>query len=306
MVHEEMELPKKHNENKKISKVFLDIHGDHLLVNTESGETFYFSARNLRTGGKGRLISRLNNLHLEVVAWNPDSTIAATKEILLGTHDGSVLETYIEFSDYIPNARYLRQLRNFGSPIIGLHVEKSGDSRDVLVATHTAVTVFSGNITRKSGGDISPIYSTFFDEAHSGQFQELSGLIAPRISLLPRSASDPRGGQVEAYFAWATSPGLFHGSVHSAKTSGDDSIFSDATLLSYASMFDAFEATKIHPVLSQFHVLVLHDNQLVAVNRMNNRVVFNESVPTVNPSSSFNLKLEIGRGVHRDCSGSCC
>jgi len=283
MLMVEMELHKKHNENKKIKKIFLDVNGDHLLVNTEAGETFYFSARNLRAGGKGRPISRLNNLHIESIAWNKDSTTSTTREILLGTQDGSILETYIEFSDYIPNARYVRQLRNFGTPIIGLHVENSGDAtRDVFIASRLAVTVFSGKITRKPGGDISSVYSTFFDEANSGQFQELSGQMASRISILPGSATDLRGGgQSEAYFAWTTSPGLFHGSIHSAKSSGDDSIFSNATLLPYASMFDISEGKPILPELSQFHVLVLHENQLVAINRMNNRVVFKETVPTV-------------------------
>ena len=37
----------------------------------------------------------------------------------------------------------------------------------------------------------------------------------------------------------------------------------------------------IFPELSQFHLLVLHENQLVAVNRLNNRVVFKETVPMV-------------------------
>lgn len=284
----------------------MDIHGDHLLVNTEAGETFYFSARNLRAGGKGRPISRLNNLYIESIAWNPDSTTSATKEILLGTQDGSILETYIELSDYIPNARYLRQLRNFGTPIIGLHVEKSGDSRDVFIASRAAVTVFSGKITRKPGGDISSVYSTFFDEANSGQFQELSGQGAPRISILPGSATDLRGGQNEAYFAWITSLGLFHGNVHSAKSSGDDSIFSDATLLPYANMFDISEGKAILPELSQFHVLVLHENHLVAINRMNNRVVFKETVPTVYFPNVLGLILETKGEVYWDCSGSCC
>ena len=282
----EMELQKKHGESKKISKIFLDFHGDHLLVNTEAGETFYFSVRNSRAN-KGRPVSRFNNVHIESVAWNTDSTTSTTKEILLGTRDGGIMETYLEISDLIPNARYIRQLRNFGSPIIGLHVErKSADLRDVFMANRTAVNVFSGKVTRKPGGDVASLYSTFFDEANSGQFQELSGSNSPtRISILPRSATDVRGGQTNAYFAWVTSPGLFHGSINTAESTGDDSIFSDATLLPYASMFTAVsEGKPILPALSQFHVLILHENQLVAVNRLNNRVTFKETVPSVRPA----------------------
>lgn len=297
-----MELQKKHGENKKISKIFLDGHGDHLLVNTEAGETFYFGVRNTRAG-RGRPISRLNNIHIESIAWSTDATASTTREILIGTRDGAILETYLEISDYIPNARYLRQLRNSGSPIIGLHVEKSGDLRDVFVASKAGLSVYSGRITRKSGGDVSSIYGTFFDEANSGQFQELSGSSSvPRISALPKSTTDPRSGQGNAYFAWATYPGLFHGNINTAKSAGDDSIFSDATLLPYANLFSPVsEGKSILPELSQFHVLVLHENQLVAVNRLNNRVVFKDIVPTVFPLVP-SLTIETRREVHRNCS----
>jgi vacuolar protein sorting-associated protein 18 len=293
-----MELQKKHGETKKISKIFLDYHGDHLLVNTEAGETFYFNVRNTRTG-KGRPVSRLSNIHIESIAWSTDSTTSSTKEILLGTRDGAIVETYLEISDLIPNARYLRQLRNFGNPIIGLHIEKkSGDARDVFIASRTAVNVFSGRVTRKPGGDVSSIYSTFFDEANSGQFQELSGSTSStRISILPRSATNMRGEHSNAYFAWATSPGLFHGNINPAESAGDDSIFSDATLLPFASLFSPVsEGKPMIPGLSQFHVLILHENQLVAVNRLNNRLVFKDAVPSVIPQILY-LILETGREV---------
>ena len=168
----ELELQKKHGENKKINKIFLDIHGDHLFVNTEAGETFYLGVRNTRVG-KGRPIARLNNIHIESIAWNSDATTTTTKEILIGTRDGLILETYLEISDHIPNARYLRQLRNYASPIIGLYIEKSGDSRDVFIASRSGITIYSGRINKKPAGDISSIYSTFFDDSNSGQFQDL-------------------------------------------------------------------------------------------------------------------------------------
>jgi vacuolar protein sorting-associated protein 18 len=278
----ELELQKKQGENKKISKIFLDISGDHLLVNTEAGETFYFSIRSNRAG-RGRPVSRLNNIHIESIAWNIDATPSTTKDILIGTRDGAILETYLEISDYIPNARYLRQLRNFGNPIIGLHVEKTtGEGRNVFIATRTAANVFSGRINRKAN-DISPVYTTFFDEASSGQFQELSGTNFPtRLSVLPRSGADIRANQLNAYFAWTTAQGIFHGNVNSPKSSGDDSIFSDSTLLPYASLFSKIaEGKLILPDLSQFHILLLHENQLVAINRFNNRVVFKEALSTV-------------------------
>lgn len=278
----ELELQKKHGENKKINKIFLDIHGDHLFVNTEAGETFYLGVRNTRVG-KGRPIARLNNIHIESIAWNSDATTTTTKEILIGTRDGLILETYLEISDHIPNARYLRQLRNYASPIIGLYIEKSGDSRDVFIASRSGITIYSGRINKKPAGDISSIYSTFFDDSNSGQFQDLRDPnFASSLSVLPQSKADTPLNQTNAYFAWATSSGLFHGNICTAKSRNDDSIFSDATLLPYSSLLSSVpEGILVLPELSQFHVLLLHENQLMAINRLNNRVVFNETVPAV-------------------------
>ena len=230
----------------------------------------------------GRPISRLNNIHIESVAWNTDATTTTTKEILIGTRDGAILETYLEISDHIPNARYLRQLRNFGSPIIGLNVEKSGDSRDVFIASRSGLTVYSGRINKKSGGDISSLYGTFFDEANTGQFQESSGIVHDTKDLDSSSINDRSTIRPnECLFCMGHVPGLFHGNINTAKSAGDDSIFSDATLLPYTSLFSSVGGNTILPELSQFHVLVLHENQLVAVNRLNNRVVFKENVPIV-------------------------
>jgi vacuolar protein sorting-associated protein 18 len=278
----ELELQKKHGENKKINKIFLDTHGDHLFVNTEVGETYYLGTRNARVG-KGRPIARLNNIHIESIAWNVDATTNSTKEILIGTRDGLILETYLEISDHIPNARYVRQLRNYATPIIGLYVEKSGDSRDVFIASRSGITIYSGRIAKKPVGDISSIYANFFDDSNSGQFQDLRDpTFSSRVSVLPRSSADTHSDQTHAYFAWATSSGLFHGNMYTAKSHNDDSIFSDATLVPYSSLFSSMsEGKPILPELSQFHVLLLYENQLVAINRLNNRVAFEGSVPSV-------------------------
>jgi len=225
-------------------------------------------------------------MHIESVAWNTDSNTSTTREILIGMRDGAIVETYLEISDYIPNPRYVRQLRNFGSPIMGLHVGKrgEGDARDIFIANRNGLNVFSGRITRKPGGEIASVYGSFFDEANSGQFHDLSGSLTatpPRVAVLPISAVSGEG-QVNGYFAWCTAPGLFHGNINTAQAAGDDSIFSDATLLPYASIFSSVvEGKPILPELSQFHILVLHENQLVALNRLNNRVVFKENLAAV-------------------------
>jgi vacuolar protein sorting-associated protein 18 len=277
-----MELQKKHAENKKIAKIFLDSYGQHLIANTEAGETFYFNVQNSKSG-KGRPVTRLHNLYIESVAWNSEGTPATTREILIGTRDGTIMETYLEISEYIPNARYLRQVRDFGTPIIGLHVERqsNSDARDVIIATRSAVTVFSGKVTRKNG-DIAPAYNTFFEDAKSGRFDDSSGTPSnSRFSILPRTTSEP------GYFAWTTSLGVFHGPLHSAKIPSDDTLFTDTTLLPYKTIFPDYKGTSsVLPSLSQYHLLLLHENTFVAVNRLSNQTVHRDRLAWVPSPSS--------------------
>jgi hypothetical protein len=277
MLMREMELQKKRGESKPIAKIFLDVHGHHLLANTEAGETFYFNLQSSKSG-KGRPVTKLNNIHIESVAWNTEGTSASTKEILIGTRDGAIMETYLEISEYIPNARYLRQVRNFGTPIIGLQVEReaNSDSRDVIIATHSAVTVFTGKVTRKNE-EITPMYNTFFDDAYSGQFHPSSGsTLNSKIQILPRTTTE------SGYFAWTTSLGVFHGPIYSAKRLSDETLFADTTLLPYTSLIPNYNGTSpVFPCLSHYHLLFLHENTFIAVNRLSNAIVHKDRLSIV-------------------------
>lgn len=91
------ELPKKTASiDDKVSKIFQDPTGQHVIISTAGGENYYLE------GGKGskklKHLSKLRGVCIESVAWCPhrEPTDQSTHPILLGTNKGVLFETEIE------------------------------------------------------------------------------------------------------------------------------------------------------------------------------------------------------------------
>lgn len=152
-----------------IRKIFLDPTASHLLITTTHGENFYLHSRS----PKARHLGRLKSLHIECVAWSPSLPTTSTREILLGTQDGSVYETFIDGLDDGGGAafmrkdeKYLKQVYKMGdnSGVTGLWVDAlpgKTDLRRVLVATAGAVMHWVGRVQRHS--DVGSIFARFFE-----------------------------------------------------------------------------------------------------------------------------------------------
>lgn len=160
-----MDLPKKANEVGTIRNIFLDPTASHLLITTTHGENFYLHSR----ATKARHLNRLKGVVIESVAWSPAQPTTSTREILLGTQDGTVYECYIEASEEFMrrDERYMKQVLKVqdGQPITGVYVDAlpgQMDLRRVVVTTPTKIMHFVGKISRH-GHDIAPIFTKFFE-----------------------------------------------------------------------------------------------------------------------------------------------
>ena len=92
-----VELPKKTaSPDDKVSRIFQDPTGQHVIISTNAGENYYLE------GGKGskklKHLSKLRQVFIESVAWCPnrEPTDQTTHPIVLGTNKGTILETEIE------------------------------------------------------------------------------------------------------------------------------------------------------------------------------------------------------------------
>lgn len=93
---EEIEITRKASDG-KISKVFFDPTGRHLIITTDHGENFYLYEKWRRT----KQLSKLKGVTISSVAWNKQATLTdpSTREILIGTTNGLIYETCLEPTD---------------------------------------------------------------------------------------------------------------------------------------------------------------------------------------------------------------
>src|SRR5947209_15937804 len=103
--------------------MFLDPSASHLIITTTLGDNYYLHTQSRQP----KALSRLKGVSIESVAWNPSLPTASTREILLGTTDGNVYETYIEPSTefYRREEKYVTSVYKVpdASPVTGICAE---------------------------------------------------------------------------------------------------------------------------------------------------------------------------------------
>ncbi|KAJ5947718.1 hypothetical protein N7466_000733 [Penicillium verhagenii] len=288
---DDIDLPKKSSEIGLIRRMFLDPSASHLIISTTLGENYYLHTQSRQP----KSLSRLKGVSIESIAWNPSLPTASTREILIGTTDGSIYETYIEPSTefYRREEKYVTAVYKVpdASSVIGISVEavsSKADQRRVIVATYGTLVHFLGRVGspkqgREGGGSI---YAELFqrDTPLTYETPHPSGA-APSKLTVSSSASGSGGYQADGYtekeFAWLSSHGIYHGQL------GSGSPFENAKMLP-RSKFPASESARggrkmiQDPItamaLSQWHVLALVEGRVVAVNRLNEEIVYEQAV----------------------------
>ncbi|KAJ5176949.1 uncharacterized protein N7482_002826 [Penicillium canariense] len=286
---DDIDLPKKSSEIGLIRRMFLDPSASHLIVSTTLGENYYLHTQSRQP----KALSRLKGVSIESVAWNPSLPTASTREILLGTTDGTVYETYIEPSTefYRREEKYVTAVYKVpdASPVTGICAEpvpSRPDQRRVLVATHAKLVHVLGRIgTSKHGRDGGgSIYFELF-QRETPLVHDISSPSASAPSSLMISSSSPGGHQAEGYtekeFAWLSAEGIYHGQLSS------ETPFDRANMLPRAK-FPASQSARggrkliQDPIsgmtLTHWHVLALVEGRVVAVNRLNEEIVYDQVV----------------------------
>lgn len=272
--------------------MFLDPSASHLIITTTLGENYYLHTQSRQP----RLLSRLKGVSIESIAWNPSLPTASTREILIGTTDGHVYEVYIE-----PSTEFYRREEKHvnvvyrvpnASPVTGVWAEippTNTDHRRVLVATHGKLLHFLGRIARHGREGGSHTYADIFQREAPlvYEIQAPSSSAPSGLAISP----NPQGGHhadsyLEKEFAWLSLQGVYHGQLPYAPGRANQP-FGDSRMLP-RSMFPASESARggkkmiqdpIQAVtLSQWHILALVEGRIVAVNRLNDEIVYDQAV----------------------------
>lgn len=272
-------MPKKPSEIGQIQRTFLDPTGSHLLISTSMGENYCLNYQST----KAKPLGRLKGLHITSVAWNPSRPTRTTGEILLGTADGTIQETFIEPSDeyFKREDRYVRRVWKTSSndAITGLNVVVGRDTsvRKILASTSSGnVYYWQGKVSSHSNSDGIPIYPKFF-EREEPAMEQFDPALDSVLSIAPKPAKAPNN--YSPSFGWLTGIGILHGTVpfSGSASSAKEKIFKEADLFLAADLESGADQLK-SLMLTDYHMLLLAGSTVYGINRLNNRVVFKDVI----------------------------
>lgn len=259
-----------------IHAVHVDPTGRHVVVSTTGGDNFYIfigatATPHLQPSSNSsrrvKPLTRLKGAVINAISWSSSSSSSSaasfsTREILLGTATGQILETTLldptlaetsAFSLPVPGRsgsveRYVKLLYTLPDrqAITGLRCETWGKRAAVIATTQTRIYQFIGSLSGRREED-GGMLGTLFQPYTSGEVQpkslELPG--EPQNSELHFFASQRTdsngvvtGMGLPKSVAWLTGPGIYHGSLVFPPPSSDhlhpgDGIIEFATLVPY-------------------------------------------------------------------------
>jgi len=273
--------------------MFLDPTASHLIVTTTFGDNFYLHSQSKQP----KPLSRLKGVSIECVAWNPLQPTASTREILLGTTDGNVYETFLEPSPefYRREEKYVKGVYKVSDgPIVGLYTEAFDDRhsvRRVLLATPFRLLHFVGRVGQHAHEGSGSIYSKFFESEQLTVHEASPSSSGPStLAISPDAPEDePTETVADRTFAWLTSQGVFHGPLLTSLTTSDlgSQVFAESKMLSRSQLPPTLATNgrpKAHQepaaamILSQWHIIQLVNGRVVATNRLDNTVVADQLV----------------------------
>ncbi|TLD32730.1 hypothetical protein PspLS_00414, partial [Pyricularia sp. CBS 133598] len=304
---DDIDLPKKPSEVGVTRRMFLDPTASHLIICTTQGENYYLHSQSRQP----RPLSRLRNVIIESVAWNPAQPNASTREILIGAADGNIYETFIETSTefYKKEEKYFKHLQKLpDGPVTGLWVDAvpgRPDDKVVLITTQTRIFHLAGKGGRSHHHHHDGSTYTKLFESEEPTIHELprptSSSGTNKASAQPASSlvvsPDPQQDSAKPFqaplpervFAWLSSQGIFHGVLLNSPPGPElgTRVFSESKMLPRSQITSTLDSTGRKKTstdavemiaLTQWHVVCLVGRRVVAVNRLTGAIVYDQVI----------------------------
>ncbi|KAM3959218.1 vacuolar protein sorting-associated protein 18 dor [Aphomia sociella] len=281
--NEEIKYSKFVQPNTKLTGIFLDPLGYHLLMafapRTKDGdpELVYLH----RTSLKLKSVTKSRNYEVTEVGWNYENTSKLTTgPILLGTSQGHILETELEVDSdkrFTANQQYWRQIFDIGQgtdmPITGIQFHRVTNSNNyfIFITTPTRLYQFIGNAVLTDGKpSLQSIFYQYLTMPDTG-FQEIPSTL--KYSKLQFFFDK---NEVPKTFAWLTEPGIFYGQLDPKSQQNSNSLFTQGELINFPPESDSKEKAPLSFVLTEFHAILMYSDKVKAVSLLNQECVYED------------------------------
>lgn len=287
----------------KISNLFLDHSGRHLLISLKSSsvdgqaELLYLPKKSNRP----RVCNKFKGSLVSAVAHSHDfASDTSTGPILLGTTRGLIIETELSSDDRMFSKEpelYYKQLFDIGKgqhvPVTGLEYHNVPNTTKYYVIATTPQRMYQlqGYVNNTSERPLlQHVFNNYLTKA--ARFLEFPSSL--KYSTLSVYYTQQGKRRLPAHFGWLTEPGLYTGSIDPWE--GDtDSVTVDCQLINPPNPPNPPDANKQstnqtpeseqnlskNALVTEFHVMLLYPDRVKGVCLLNEQVVFDD---VYNPS----------------------
>ncbi|CAH0723145.1 unnamed protein product, partial [Brenthis ino] len=283
--HEEIHYSKFVQPNSKLTAIFLDPLGYHLLM--------AFAARNKegnpelvylhRKSSKLKTVTKSRNYEVTEVGWNYENrSTTSTGPILLGTSQGHILETELESDSdkmFTASQQYWRQIFDIGkgkdTPITGIQFHRVNHTSKyfIFVTTPKRLYQFIGQaIFTDDKPSLQSIFHSYLTRTET-DFQDIpSTLKYSKLQFFFDKTNTPKT------FAWLTEPGIFYGQLDPTSQQNSNSLITQSELINYPpDKSDSKESAPLSFVLTEFHALLMYSDRVKAVSLLNQELVYEDT-----------------------------
>lgn len=243
--------------------VFCEQTGWHCLVTFNTEDTHYFHI----TASQSLLLNKLHGYTICSVGWSRVSERNNSREILLGTNKGLILELVVEYDQATDTLKHnVNKLFEVNHPIFGIeYVIFPGlpSKISVIVACPNHLYQFIGDPTEQGRPGFADIFKRYKDNPHRLQraVHEFSGEI--KKSQLQLYYSNYRAD----CFAWMNAVGLFFGKMPTSLT--EEIYVGQMKPVQYPKGID----TLIGIGMTSYHLYFLCPTSLLIVSKISQQVV---------------------------------
>ena len=251
----------------EMSKVFCDATGFHTLISMSSSDTHYIH----ETATKSSLITKLHGYCIESVCFNQKSEYLQTREILLGTATGLILELALEYDKTLDSVKGVSLVKLIELPYtLPVH----GIQYEIYPGVPSKVSVMAATV--------SCLYQFFGDanDQRKAEFNKIFEKYRSNPSLITSSVhevgADIEKSQLQFYykrsraetFAWMSGSGLMYGKF--ANNASEELFVTKMTPLPYP-LRENDEVIGV--AITAYHTYLLFRREMCVFSKLNHELV---------------------------------